>query len=103
MLARMDPAQVWLAVTAFGLGWGGAYTLLQLSVMNTFGIRDAGKILGTITILDATGGGLGIWLTGLIYDAAGSYEIPFAIFCGLIVFALLCLTQARPVNAPPAG
>ncbi|MCB1701656.1 MAG: MFS transporter [Pseudomonadales bacterium] len=103
LLARMDPAQVWLAVTAFGLGWGGAYTLLQLSVMNTFGIRDAGKILGTITILDATGGGLGIWLTGLIYDAAGSYEIPFAIFCGLIVFALLCLTQARPVNAPPAG
>ncbi len=96
LLARMDSGQVWLAVTAFGLGWGGAYTLLQLSVINAFGIRDAGKILGTITVLDAIGGGLGIWLTGLIYDATGSYDLPFVIFCGLIVFALLCLTMIRP-------
>jgi MFS family permease len=97
LLARMDSGQVWLAVTAFGLGWGGAYTLLQLSVINAFGIRDAGKILGTITVLDAIGGGLGIWLTGLIYDATGSYDLPFVIFCGLIVFALLCLTMIRPM------
>ncbi|MEH6590965.1 MAG: MFS transporter [Halioglobus sp.] len=91
LLARMNPDHIWLAVTAFGLGWGGAYTLLQLSLMNTFGVRDAGKILGVITILDAIGGGLGIWVTGLIYDATGSYEVPFTIFCGLIVFALLCV------------
>jgi sugar phosphate permease len=98
LLARMNPDHVWLAVSAFGLGWGGAYTLLQLSVMNTFGVRDAGKILGVITILDAIGGGLGIWLTGLLYDSTGSYELAFVIFCALIVFALLCLTQIRPVG-----
>jgi len=98
LLARMNPDHVWMAVTAFGLGWGGAYTLLQLSVINAFGIRDAGKILGTITILDAIGGGLGIWLTGLLYDATGGYDLPFAIFCALIVFALLCLTLIRQTN-----
>jgi len=98
LLARMNPDHVWMAVTAFGLGWGGAYTLLQLSVINAFGIRDAGKILGTITILDAIGGGLGIWLTGLMYDATGGYDLPFAIFCVLIVFALLCLTLIRQTN-----
>jgi nitrate/nitrite transporter NarK len=79
----------------FGLGWGGVYTLLQLTVMNRFGVRDAGKILGTITVLDAIGGGLGIWLTGVMYDSLGSYSVAFMIFCGLIALALLALTQVR--------
>ena len=83
----------------FGLGWGGVYTMLQLTVMNTFGTRDAGKILGTITVLDASGGGLGIWLTGVIYDATGSYELPFLIFAALIFVALAALTRVRPLAA----
>ena len=106
ILVRMDIALIWIAVVTFGLGWGGVYTVLQLTVMNTFGTLDAGKILGTITVLDATGGGLGIWLTGVIYDATGSYEIPFLIFAGLILIALAALTRVRPLAAqatPVAG
>lgn len=95
ILIRMDVALIWVAVTAFGLGWGGVYTMLQLTVMNIFGTRDAGKILGTITVLDASGGGLGIWLTGVIYDTTGNYELPFLIFAALIVVALAALTQVR--------
>ncbi|MYF71686.1 MAG: MFS transporter [Proteobacteria bacterium] len=102
ILVRMDIALIWVAVVTFGLGWGGVYTVLQLTVMNTFGTRDAGKILGTITVLDATGGGLGIWLTGVIYDATGSYEIPFLIFAGLILIALAALTRVRPLAAQAA-
>ncbi|MCY3687700.1 MAG: MFS transporter [Gammaproteobacteria bacterium] len=106
ILIRMDVALIWVAVTAFGLGWGGVYTLLQLTVMNIFGTRDAGKILGTITVLDASGGGLGIWLTGVIYDTTGSYELPFLIFAALIVVALAALTQVRqpePGSVAAAG
>ena len=103
ILVGMDIDLIWIAVVTFGLGWGGVYTVLQLTVMNTFGTHDAGKILGTITVLDATGGGLGIWLTGVIYDATGSYEIPFLIFAGLILIALAALTRVRPlaVRAAP--
>ncbi len=100
ILIRMDVTLIWVAVTAFGLGWGGVYTMLQLTVMNIFGTRDAGKILGTITVLDASGGGLGIWLTGVIYDTTGSYELPFLIFAGLILIALVALTQVKqPASA----
>lgn len=94
-LAQMNVTYVWVAMVLFGLGWGGVYTLLQLTVMNRFGIKDAGKILGTITVLDALGGGLGIYLTGVMYDRLGSYSLPFAIFCGLIALALLALSQVR--------
>jgi MFS family permease len=94
-LASMLPGIVWAAVVAVGLGWGGVYTVLQLSVMNCFGLKSAGKILGTITVLDAIGGGLGIWLTGVLYTQGGSYSLAFAIFCGLILIAGLAISQVR--------
>ncbi len=103
ILIRMNVNLIWIAVTAFGLGWGGVYTLIQLTVMNIFGTRDAGKILGTITVLDASGGGLGIWLTGVIYGATGSYELPFIIFAALIVVALVALTQVKQLESAPAA
>ena len=46
-------------------------------------------------MLDAIGGGLGIWLTGVMYTNQGSYQLPFIIFSGLIVIALLAITQVR--------
>lgn len=97
-LAAMNPEIITLAVILFGLGWGGVYTMIQLSAINSFGLRAAGKILGTITILDAMGGGLGIWLTGVLYERFQGYDVAFAIFLGLIVVAMLCISQVRPVQ-----
>ena len=37
VLVGMNPDWVWPAMIAFGLGWDGVYTLLQLTVINTFG------------------------------------------------------------------
>jgi len=102
--AAMQPTWVVPAVIVIGGGWGGVYSMIQLSVMNCFGLRAAGKILGTITILDALGGGLGIWLSGVLYDYTDSYRLAFAIFAGMVAFSLLCLTQVRQVvpTASPA-
>ena len=85
----------------FGLGWGGLYTMLQLLTIENLGLRAAGKILGTITVLDAIGGGLGIWLTGLLYDRTGSYQLPFAVLVVLITLAMFAATQVRR-HLPPA-
>ncbi|MCP4929247.1 MAG: MFS transporter, partial [Gammaproteobacteria bacterium] len=83
-----------------GLGWGGVYTVLQLSAITCFGLKASGKILGTITVLDAIGGGLGIWLTGVLYTSSESYKLAFSIFCVLIVIALIAITQ---VNFPESN
>ncbi|MEM7049237.1 MAG: MFS transporter [Acidobacteriota bacterium] len=96
LLATLQPNLVWPAVLVFGLGWGGLYTLLQLLTMNTFGLKASGKILGTITVLDAIGGGLGIWLTGLLYDRTGGYQVPFTVLAVLIALAWIAATQVRP-------
>ena len=103
-LASLRTELLWAAVVAFGLGWGGVYTVLQLSVITCFGLKAAGKILGTITVLDAIGGGLGIWLTGLMYTWGDSYRLGFSIFCGLIVIALIAIGRVRyPDQAPLAA
>jgi MFS family permease len=95
LLATMKVGLFWVAVILFGLGWGGLYTLLQLLTVECFGLRATGKILGTITVLDAIGGGLGIWLTGLLYDTTRSYQVPFTVLVVLILFAMMAATQVR--------
>lgn len=97
-LASLSEALLWPAILLFGLGWGGLYTLLQLLVVESFGLEDSGKILGTVTLFDAIGGGLGIWLTGVLFDVTGSYQVPFGVLAGLIFLALLAATRVRPEN-----
>lgn len=98
-LASMSQPAIWPAVLLFGFGWGGIYTLLQILCMSSFGLKAGGKILGTITVLDALGGGLGIWLTGLLYDRTGSYALPFGLVAGMVTLALIAGTLVNPVLA----
>jgi len=95
LLATMRSDLLWAAIVLFGLGWGGLYTLIQLLTVDSLGLKAAGKILGTITTFDAIGGGLGIWLTGAIYDWTGSYQAAFVLVSILIFLALLAATQVR--------
>jgi len=95
LLATVKVELFWISVILFGLGWGGIYTMLQLLTVECFGLKATGKILGTITVLDALGGGLGIWMTGLLYDKTGSYQVPFAVLVVLIFLATLAATQVR--------
>lgn len=98
MLATLDPSLVWPALWLFGLGWGGNYTLLQALVADVFGARALGRILGAITVLDATGGAIGPWVTGMTFDATGSYRSGFGIMVALVATAFLA---AMLVRVPP--
>ena len=99
MMISTSTATFWPAVVLVGVGWGGLYTLLQFLCAETFGLRDLGKILGTITVLDTLGGGMGPFLTGLMYDTWGSYERPFTIIAVMVTLALVLATRFR-VTSP---
>ncbi len=95
LLAGMSARYAWYGIALFGLGWGGMYTLLQLQAVNSFGLSAAGKILGTITVVDATGGGLGMWLTGVFHDRTGNYGLGFTLCAALIALSFLASMQFR--------
>ena len=60
MLASQRPELLWYSLLTVGLGWGGLYAVLQLQIVGAFGLSSAGKILGTITLVDAITAGMGI-------------------------------------------
>jgi MFS family permease len=95
LMATFDNNLIWAGIFITGFGWGGLYTMIQLQAVNNFGVSHTGKILGTITMLDAMGGGLGIWLTGVMFDKFGSYQVAFYVFCVLMALALIASTQVR--------
>lgn len=100
-LASLRPSLFWPFLVLFGFGWGGLYTMLQLLTVDCFGLKAAGKILGAITVLDALGGGLGPWVTGVLYDRTGSYQLSFTVVSGLILLALATGATLRvPRGAP---
>jgi MFS family permease len=100
-LASMNTGLFWPFVICFGLGWGGIYTLLQLLTMDAFGLRAAGRVLGTRTVIDAFGGGLGPWVTGWLFDRTGSYQVPFLLVSGLILVTFISSTTLR-IKTPAA-
>lgn len=99
VLATLRADLVWYSLVLFGLGWGGLYTMIQLLAVNAFGLAAAGRILGTITLLDATTAGLGIWLTAKIFDVTRSYQPAFVLICVLVALALLAATLVRDERA----
>lgn len=79
LIATQLSSLLWYSLVLIGLGWGGLYALLQLQIVGAFGLSSAGKILGTISLLDATTAGLGIWLSAVMFDHFGNYVIAFAV------------------------
>lgn len=62
----------------FALGYGGTFVLLQRLTADLFGRREAGKILGAITLIEVIGAAIGGRITGYLADQnAGDYTTAF--------------------------
>ncbi len=68
----------------FGLAWGGVGVVQVTLIAEFFGPRSLGAIMGSLEFLLTTGGAIGISMAGIIFDATGSYAMPF----------LICIVQA---------
>jgi len=88
-------AWVWTAVVLIAAGWGGLFTLYNMLTVNNFGLKAIGKINGSVSSMESFGGGLGIWLTGKLFDDYGSYQVPFLVLLGCVALGLLIGTQIR--------
>jgi cyanate permease len=86
---------VWTAIVLIALGWGGLFTLYNMLTVTNFGLKSIGKINGSISSMESFGGGLGIWLTGKLFDDYGSYQVPFMVLLVCVVVGLVIGTQIR--------
>lgn len=71
VLVDLSTATAFLFLVPFGLGYGGAFVLIQRLAADFFGQRDYPKILGAITISETLGAVAGGLITGWLADRAG--------------------------------
>lgn len=88
-------AMAWVFVFVFGFAMGGNVTLQPLVVGELFGIRSFGAIFGWVVLIAAVGSALGPVLVGAMYDASGSYSLPFVTFLVVYAVAIAALFFAR--------
>lgn len=87
---------VYIFAVLFGLNYGGMFVLLQLMVAKHFGIKEYGKILGTVILIETLGASSGTIITSRIADAdGGDYT---RAFYGLIVVTTLSLVTTITIN-----
>ncbi|MFY1688957.1 MFS transporter [Plantactinospora sp. WMMB782] len=93
-----SPALVYAAVTLWGLGWGGAPTLLQTAVGDAGGeAADAAQaMLVTLWNVAMAGGGV---VGGVLLDRLGTSSLPWSVLA-LLVPVLVVVIVARTHGFP---
>ncbi len=94
-LASMRADLLYPSAITIALGWGGLFTLYNMLAVSNFGLREIGRINGTISMLESIGAGLGSVVTGLLFDQFGSYRVPFSAVAVMVAIALVLSTQIR--------
>ncbi len=65
------------SLAAFGAGFAAADTMIAKVIPEVFGVRAIGAIMGVLTLGWRSGAALGPAAAGFLYDATGSYVVPF--------------------------
>lgn len=98
-----------LAGATFIIGCGGGSALHMILYLTTqyAGLRNFGKIYGSIAALMGLGAGIGPSVAGYVHDVTQSYAlfltgaIPVLVLAGLLVCGLGPYPEFRPEPAPP--
>jgi MFS family permease len=94
-LTRSVPQLVLFALV-WGLGFGGSFTMIQLTAIESFGPRSLGKLLGIIVFIDSIAASLGTLVISQMKTSTGSYLVPFLTLAGIAVVAVINVLMIRP-------
>lgn len=97
---------LWLYPIAavFGLGYGGLSAVVPRLILEYYGGRSLGALLGIIQMAFAAGGMVGALLAGYIFDRTGSYTLAFGILSVLVAITfVLCVTLRPPSKKKVTG
>jgi predicted MFS family arabinose efflux permease len=86
-----------------GLGYSVTAAITPVMVSDRFSGPHYGAIIGVGLMGTALGSALGPWLAGRLYDASGSYTVPFLIAAGAGVIAGLAGWRARTLKIRGQG
>lgn len=105
VLFNLTATTALLFLLPFALGYGGTFVLIQRLASDLFGRADAGRILGTITLIEVIGAAIGGKITGYLADLhGGDYTVAFygvtIAAAGAFVAAIAVAILSRRVGNP---
>jgi MFS transporter, OFA family, oxalate/formate antiporter len=75
---------------AFGIGFGGAFTIIQVWVADLYAGTSFGAILGVVTMIDTIAGSAGMIILGTMRKNSGSYESGANLLLILCLISIVC-------------
>ena len=86
---------LWMFAAVAGLSWVATNPLTTSLTADVYGLRALGTIGGISIFFHSMGGFISVNMAGFLYDATGSYTIPFAIAGALLFPAALSAFTIR--------
>lgn len=96
LMNARDIVFVYLYSILTGIGFGGMIVLLPHTMGAYFGRRHFSRIVGWTTPVVTLASASSPLLAGLLYDATGSYALPFGMTAVLIFVCVILALWARP-------
>jgi len=88
-----------LFAIVFGFGYGGMSALMPPTVVELFGLRSHGVVLGVITFSTTAGGAIGSLMAGSVFDITDSYQVAFLICVALSIIGIILSALLRPPSS----
>ncbi|MGX7689737.1 MFS transporter [Flectobacillus roseus] len=87
----------WLTMAAIvlGVGYSGAFTMIQLLIAEHYAGKSYGLILGVFTMIDTLAGSIGIRTIGQLRASTGSYNTSFEVMLALCIIAVGLVVFSR--------
>lgn len=88
-----------VAAVSFGIGTCMGTITPTIAASKQFGMADLGKVTGTITSLEMVGGTVGAIVSGVLFDATGSFASTWIVCLVCSVVMLVFLLASEPIAA----
>jgi MFS family permease len=98
IMSPITVPSVVLFTSIMGMLWLGTVPLTTSLVVQIFGSRFMGTLVGITFLGHQLGSFLGIWLGGVVYDLMGNYD---PIFWGGIILGVIAALLHFPINDAP--
>ncbi len=80
----------WFSLVIFGLGMGGVGALGPLAIVETFGLKSLGRILGLMSFAIILPTVVGPVMSGQVFDRTGMYDAAFLATAALLTVSMGC-------------
>ncbi|MFL2769532.1 MAG: MFS transporter [Rhodospirillaceae bacterium] len=90
-----NTAMTYAYAVVYGIGFSGAFTMIQLSIAELFAGPTYGRILGIYVAVDTISASLGVFSLGKIRVMLGSYTPAIDLMVFLVVVALGCILAIK--------